>query len=254
MKMNGIIAVIATACIISGAQSVIADDLPAEFAHLTTLTIDSTLEKYFSNITIRFDKSISTVIDSMYYFTDRDGSILNEDYKFRRLIVTKIDRNDDARYTIDFYPGMSVDPSFRIYINVGNELKRLSPWINGTQLTVPGDGYIYISGHTNNTFDQKRLFRIEGDEIIEVVQPYYYVGLQSVTNREIVLMSLAGPVVTLLQGTSVTVLLKQIEPNQKFSYLLKTDFGLVGWVQFKPEELYMWNKPNPIEGLYYNGD
>jgi len=256
MKINRMIAVIAAACMISGAQSVTADDLPAEFENLTTLNIDSTLDKYFSNITIHFDKSISTLIDSMYYFTDRDGRIVDEDLKFRCLIVTKIDRNDDTRYTIDFYPGMSVDPHFRIYRNTDGRLKGLtnSMIITGTQLIVPGDGFLYSSGHTNNTFDQKRLFRVEGDEIIEVVQPYYYVGLQSVTNREIVLRSLAGPVVTLPQGTPVTVLLKQIEPYPQFSYLLKTDFGLVGWVHFKPRELYMWNKPNPIEGLYSNGD
>jgi len=254
MKTNSLVAVFMIFFIFPPLY-LLAEDQPAGFEHLTTFNIPNTLGEYFDKITIQFDTGISTVIDTTYYDVDIDGDVLEELGLNRRLIVTRIDRNDSALYTVDFSPGPSVDPNFRIYRNIGGELKRLTkPGIGGTHLIIPGDGFLYISGHTNNTFDHKRLFRVEGDEVIEVEQPFFYVGLQSVTNKEIVLTSLIGQVATLPKGTPVTVLLKQNENSQQYTYLVKTDFGLVGWVRFKPQELYIINKPNPIEGLFFKGD
>jgi hypothetical protein len=230
----------------------LAANLPEQFGHLTKLNINHPLRQYgFGDITIYFDARVSTVIDTVYDHPEKNAGFGTN----RRLIKTRIDRNTETTYTIDFSPGMSVDPNFIIFRNIGNELKELTRWgIGGTQLIVPGDGFLYISGHTNNTFNQHRIFRVDVDEIIEVEQSFYYVGLQSVTNKEILIWNENSVITILPKGTPIHVLLMKNESYPNFSYLVKTETGLVGWVRFKPEELNMWNKPNPIEGLYYKGD
>ena len=89
----------------------------------------------------------------------------------------------------------------------------------------------------------------------------YYVGLTSKTNRDINLWNDSevrnkySLVTTIPKGTVVTVLLKSDERYVPYrTYLIKTEFGLVGWARFDSKELTMWSKPNPIEGLYYMGD
>ena len=251
--MKCVIIVLAAVYITWGTNQASAANLPEQFGYLTKLNVDHPLRQYgFGDITIYFDAKVSTVIDTLY-----DDPIFNNAGfgPRRRLIETRIDRNTETTYTIDFSPGPSVDPNFIIFRNIGNELKKLTRGgIGGTQLIVPGDEFLYISGHTNNTFDQYRIFRIDVDEIIEVEQSFYYVGLQSVTNKEILIWNENSVIAILPKGTPIHVLLMKNEQYPNFSYLVKTETGLVGWVRFKPEELYMWNKPNPIEGLYYNGD
>jgi len=250
--MKWLIIAIGIVCISCGTTQVLAADLPEQFGHLTKLTVEHPLRQYgFGDITIYFDAKVSTVIDTLYEHPEKNAGFGPN----RRLITTRIDQNTDTTYTIDFSPGMSVDPNFIIFRNIGNEMKQLTRGgIGGTQLIVPGDGFLYISGHTNNTFDQHRIFRVDGDEIIEVEQPFYYVGLQSVTNKEIQLWNEHNVITILPKGTPIHVLLMKNEPYPNFSYLVKTETGLAGWVRFKPEELYMSNKQVSVEGLYYKGD
>ncbi|MBN1294207.1 MAG: SH3 domain-containing protein [Candidatus Latescibacteria bacterium] len=257
--MNVVKFVIAAISVVMLPYAGIGAELPVPFGYLATLNIDHQLKQhgFTENISIYFDASITNVIDTLLTGDfDNGGFGVN-----RRLLTTKILRDSDVTYTIDFSPGMSADPCFIIFRNDGYTLKRLTNGIiGGTQLIVPGDGFLYISGHTNNTFNQRRKYRIDGDTIFEVKQPCYYVGLESVTNREIKLWNDPDAedeynlVATLPKGSQVIVLLKQIEQYPNYTYLVRTPFGLTGWVRFKTEELFMWTDPNPIEGLFYRGD
>ena len=96
-------------------------------------------------------------------------------------------------------------------------------------------------------FDQRKKFRLEKDKIIEVLQPYYYVGLESKVKKRINIYSTPQQdevVASLPEGSPVTVLL-----NKGEQYLLKTSFGLVGWVLIPGG-----SQETPIEGLYFAGD
>jgi len=54
-------------------------------------------------------------------------------------------------------------------------------------------------------------------------------------------------VAKLSAGSSIEVLLA--DPAEYFRYLVKTSFGLVGWVEF--EMVYL---DDQIEGLFFKGD
>ncbi len=252
--------VIASVCLFFLPCSAKSADLPEPFRHLTTLQVNHTLGEHgIGDITIHFDENISSVIDTLYQTAEMIEMGFGANH---RLIITKIDINDETEYIIDFSPGMSVDPYFIIYINNGNELTKLARGLAGTQLIVPGDGFLYTTGHTNNTFDQRRKFRIEGEKITEVSQPFYFVGLTSKTNREIILWNdpeannKYSLITTLPKGSTVTVLLKKSDEYRKknFTYLVKTEFGLVGWVQFDFREITQRSDRSSIEGLYFKGD
>ena len=154
--------------------TLMSENLPEPFHHLLPLKVEHTLQDVgIGDITIHFDKSISTVIDTLY---GHPASIKDGLPPHQRLITTMIDRNADTEYYIDFSPGMSADPGFVIFRIDGSTSKKLTPWVAGTQLIIPGDGFLYASGHTNTTFVQRKKYRIEGDTVTEVKLPAYKAG------------------------------------------------------------------------------
>jgi hypothetical protein len=166
--------------------------------------------------------------------------------KIIRAIRTKISLNTQEYYIIDFDEGASDDPTFILLKEENKKLKYISH-MPGTSLVIPGDGNLYISGHTNDMFDKRRKFSLSKDRIVEVQQPYYYVGLETKIKKKIDLYSTpqqSEVIHSLLKGSKVTVLL-----NKGDLYLLKTSFGLVGWTQIP-----YGSQETSIEGLYFAGD
>lgn len=253
MKHHFLFLFLAAVVFFSAALPAQSAEVPEPFRNLAVLHIEHTLGQYgFGDITIHYDPGITTVIDSLYQNPYKKEAGYGPD---RRLISTKIDRNVDATFTVDFFEGFSVDPCIEIYRNTGADMKKLANGsIGGTTFIIPGDGFLYISGHTNNTFDQRRMYRVEGDTITEIEQPFYYAGMKTVANVELPLRNDTGVFMTLPAGSPVEVLAMKNAPYPEFRYLVKTETGIVGWAVFKPEDLYMWTKPNPIEGLFFNGD
>ena len=205
---------------------------------------DEFLQPYFPDgLFIAFNPTLATVLQHPI-----------EDASFRepgdplttRLLETRLAPHDDDRYVIDFSPGGSLDPTFLISRDDGHALQEIGQ-VFGLNLTVPGDGYLYVSGHTNTTFNQRRKFAIHEDTLIEIPQPLYYVGLETHVKDILVIytdLTCVTPLAELPQGTTITVI-----ANTDNFYLIKTPNDLLGWVQ-----LDVGQDDTLIEGLFYFGD
>ena len=216
------------------------------FPNLKKILVDKDMNvfvKYDPSCTTLFNKKLSALAktDPLY----SDDEMMGEDIK---LLETCLTPNCKERYTVVFSYGPSADPSFLFYKTSNPDEAVFVSW--GMQLYLTANGFFYISGHTNNTYDARRKFKIANDTISEVVQPYHYVGLKTRTKQAITLYSddnMKNIVAQLPPKYPIEVLLA--DQSEEFKYLIKTDFGLVGWVKF--DMIYM---DDQIEGLYYSGD
>lgn len=191
------------------------------------------------NARILYNPAITTIINKD--MTHPEGGI-----KTIHVLETKINKSDQ-RYLIEYNEGASDDPQFIIYKEAGGKLTNIF-FSFGTGLIIPGNGYVYISGHTNNMFDERKKYAFNNGKLTEVKQPFRYVGLDTKTTREVTLYSSQeqkGIVANLSVGSPVTILL-----NDHEGYLIKTPFGLVGWVRIKNVS----NEESPFTGLFYAGD
>lgn len=147
-------------------------------------------------------------------------------------------------FTVDCNSGMSADPNCTVFQETREGLKEVFG-SGGLRFAFPGNGSIYVDGHTNTMFNLRKKYEWKAGKFIEVKQPFNYVGLESKTTENISIYSDKGMkdvVATLPKGSSVTVLI-----NDGDYYLLKTPFGLVGW--FRSDRYSV-----PIEGIFIAGD
>lgn len=149
---------------------------------------------------------------------------------------------------IDYGSGPSCDPGFIIYrIEKGGP--RQLGYAFGLELEAPGDGRFYVRGHTDTWFDKRRAFTVEGGNLREVRQPFYYVGLETKTLKQITIFGGEGfsdEMWFLPAGTPVTVIL-----NDGDNFLLKADHDVLGW--WRPRSTSP-QKAEEIEGLFFKGD
>ena len=168
----------------------------------------------------------------------------NDDSKYQ-MLTTRLDRRGGERVIVFFSPGPSDDPGFTLVRSGdGQSLGHLP----GVELVVPGNGSLSTSGHSNNAFNQRRAYRFGNGGLEEVKQPFYYVGLESRAKRDLSITSDKEgeeEVALLPKGSKVTVLL-----NDGDAYLLKTPFGLVGWLRLSD---LGW-RDDDLEGLFRRGD
>lgn len=173
------------------------------------------------------------------------NSRMIDDITVTRILLTRIDRNKPERVYIDFDYGESEDPAFAITDARSNALIGT---IEADHVIIPGDGFIYAKARKNREFLERRKFFIRAGQLVESSQPYLYVGLDSRALQDFKL--LAAPdssevVATIRKGERVHVLL-----NDKSHYLIRTPFGLLGWVKQEP-----FTRDNLlIEGIYFDGD
>ncbi|TRX61667.1 hypothetical protein [Carboxylicivirga sp. M1479] len=163
--------------------------------------------------------------------------------------IIKPNKNLKHEYLLSFTVAPSADDSFGFYKKTGNSYE-YSFSISGKQIYIPGNGSIYVSGHTNNWFNEKKKFTFENDTIREIAQPLYHVGLKTKTRKAIALYSdktESKKVAYLPKGANVEVIASENSDGQGY-FLIKTSFGLLGWWQ-----LDHYFEPS-IEGLFYNGD
>lgn len=214
-----------------------------QFKHLSTVTVEHSIVRFFpEGIRIHYVDSLSTVINEEMAWSDGEDTL----YTNIRLLKTKINSEDTALYTIDFSPGMSADPHFIVYRNDGEQLRRIG-WPAGTELYAPGDGFLYVSGHTNSMFNQRRKYYVDRNRLREVRQPLYYVGMDSETLGDMVIyadVALAEEVERIPAGSWITVLV-----NTGDFYLVVTTFGVTGWIKVKSGYY-----DSPIRHLFYRGD
>ncbi|MDO5036418.1 MAG: hypothetical protein Q4D93_05610 [Porphyromonas sp.] len=161
-------------------------------------------------------------------------------------------------YHFFFSEGPSVDPTFYITDNDFNPL-----WSQfGQEMAVTEGGVIYLMGTINRMFNMKMKFKITSSGIREIPQPYYYVGVQGELLKPIKLYSQkeGGEVVaTLPKGYAVEVLLAdprsvaEDEDSTTYNrYLVRSNFGLVGWMRLANEDLSSFDPV--IRGVGFVGD
>ena len=151
-------------------------------------------------------------------------------------------------FIIDCDSGGSWDQQCTVYQERPGDGLKLLLSIPGLRFAFPGDSAIYVDGHNNTMFNLRKKFVWQDSTFIEAAQPFHYVGLETTTREAVTLYADAGyksAVEKLPAGSSVTVLL-----NEGENYLLKTPFGLVGWIRI-PDCL---QEKSSIYGLYYHGD
>lgn len=179
------------------------------------------------------------------------------------LVICRLNENDPTHYQIDFEAGPSDDPTFLIRRLESDGKMVLALEVNALKIYIPGNNAIYTEGHTNNLFNQKRKYLAANDTISEVKQPFYSVGIKGKLYQDFTLYAdtnLKQVVAKLPANSQVEVLLAENTDFYKPKLLLKTDFGLTGWVEVIGSQ-FDWVESEPgkfsgngIEGIYFAGD
>jgi hypothetical protein len=151
---------------------------------------------------------------------------------------------------VDYTEGGSCDPAFIVSRVEKCGTRQLDWAITGLDFEAPGDGFFYIRGHTDSWFDMRRKFTVEGGNLREVKQPFYYVGLETKTLRQIHLFSNQGCSEMMSgwieAGSPITVVLSDGD-----CFLLKTDHDVLGW--WRPQNRSQ-QRSEELEGIYFKGD
>lgn len=217
------------------------DKTASSFPGLKTLNVDGSDSPQATKIS--YDPALAEVINKPL---NAAGAANNAEPEVTRLLVARLDREGQAKYTIDFDPGPSADPTFIISNEKSGE--RIGS-IGADALTVPGNGFIYSSGRSNNLHVERQKFAIREGKLVEVEQPFSYVGLDTKANVPLTLTAGKGTgevIAKVNKGGEVNVVLRDGE-----YLLIKTPFGLIGWWKMNTEVMA---DNAEIEGIYYAGD
>lgn len=193
---------------------------------LVTVIIDSLPNCGLSHIKISFNPSLGQIIDTSYY----SDSI---DWIPKLVLYSRLSANDAKYYYFYSSRGWSCDNNFSASGYSVTIFDSLAILVNdysaeGEKLSVPGDGFVYVSGYTNEPFYKRKQFTIINNRLQEIVQPSYYVGLNSVALKNIDFYSdstLLNQIDVIQKGDSVSILLNAGEDL----YLIKSKYDILGW-------------------------
>jgi hypothetical protein len=220
------------------------------FPELTRVSIDTTYKVFFA-----YDKKIIRFINRPCYTLDRkDPLFCAKDSVLAEWTVVAKFKSEVLKdsLTIIYSEGMSADPGYVVTTSSGKVVHSFSC----IEFYINGSGTIYTSGHVNNMFDRKRKFQVQNDTIVEVSQPFNYVGLKGKTLKSIVLYQekVGDKIIAQLpKGYEIEILLADAATKDfgmDYNLLVKTDFGLVGWLRLTNEDTY----GTVLKELYYAGD
>ena len=217
-----------------------AASVPAAGEELATLNLGENAS-YWGPVFIHYVPALTTIINTALPNESGVGEI--------RVAKLRLSARSADTLIVDYTEGASADPGFIISLIEKCGPRRLGWPIDGLDLEAPGDGYLYIRGHTNTWFDMRRKFAVEGGNLRELTQPFYYVGLETKTLRQINIFSTWGggqPIGVIEKGAPVTVIL-----SDGWTFLLKTDHDILGW--WRPQNMSQ-QRAEEIEGLFYRGD
>lgn len=189
---------------------------------------------------IRYMPSLTTIINT---------AIPNESgFLEIRVAKLRLSARSGDTLIVDYTEGGSCDPAFIVSRVEKCGPRRLDWAITGLDFEAPGDGFFYVRGHTNSWFDMRRKFAVEGGNLREVKQPFYYVGLETKTLRQIPVYGTQGGgeyIGRIEEGAPVTVIL-----SDGAAFLLKTDHDILAW--WRPQ--ITQQRAEEIEGIYFKGD
>lgn len=215
------------------------DDSEA-FSYLKKLNIGSG-----DYLFIKYNPKTTTLINKELHKLEKNDPLYDENPMGSiKLIETKL--NSTTAYSVVYNPGPSADPTFRFY-KKGSDKQAFS--ISALAVYIPSNGSIYSEGHVNNTFNTRKKFVVENGKFREVEQPYYYVGLETETLKPITLYrteNLKRELASLPADYAIEVVAHNKDTDL---YLIKTGFGLLGWVDVKSTYGDL-----TIEGLRFAGD
>lgn len=218
---------------------------PFSFLKKLELTHASTLIRVsYNEKTSRLYNKRLAELDKNHPLYPSDGC----DADMLLIMTTKID-NSDKEYAIIY--GTCPEPDFEIY--EANNRKKYYGSVSGDELIVPGNGFLYRSGHVNSNFNQTQKFEIQNEKLLEIQQPFYYVGLQTKTLRPLKLYADKGEtqvVAELPTGYAIEILLAENAGQYEAYYLAKTPVGLVGWLKIRAGQYESLD----VEGIFWNGD
>jgi len=157
--------------------------------------------------------------------------------------------NDKIKVEFHYTKAPSDDPTF---IAVYNEEIILEE--AGSTLHFKGKT-LYVEGNANSYFNKRRKFQFIDNSYQEVNQPFYHIGIKGLLNYPVQIYktdNFIEKVAYLPKDYEIEVLLGQTggEYNDLEKVLIKTEFGLIGWFNFKEVD---FGKPL-IDGLHYHGD
>ena len=211
--------------------------VPDSFAHLKKILIEQD-SNVFAFVNNDFSEKLSLT-----------AKFEEENHVEEFIGIVKPDELTNEEYLLSFSMAPSADHAFSFFKRNGDKFV-YSFSISGKQIFIPGNGFIYVSGHTNNWFNKKRKYKIQEGNIIEIQQPHYFVGIKSYTIRPITLYldkNEQDEVTHLPNNSKVEVVASESQNNQEY-FLIKTSFGLLGW--WKLDQYF---EP-AINGLFFNGD
>jgi len=216
-----------------------AASVPVAGDELATLGIGGS-ENCCGPVFIHYVPSLTTIINAA----------VPQESGFTKIRVAKLRLSARSGDTliVDYTEGGSSDPGFIVSLIEKCGPRRLDWPINGLDFEAPGDGFFYIRGHTNSWFDMRRKFTVEGGNLREVKQPFYYVGFETKTLRQIPIFSTQGCseyIGRIEKGAPVTVIL-----SDGATFLLKTDHDILVW--WRPQ--ITQQRAEEIEGIYFRGD
>jgi hypothetical protein len=193
------------------------------------------------NALVRYNKNVSKIINQTIPSKD--------DFSYISALQFQLTATSPESYLLTFDEGSSADPTFTIYQQLSNGEKREIFKQNGLEIVLPGNGHVYVSGHTNNMFNMRRKFEYNHDTLIEIKQPFYYVGLVTQTTQPIILydsLEYHHEVAKLPAGHKIEILV-----NLGDNYLVKTSFGLTGWLKIHEGTM---SDQTPVTGIFFAGD
>ena len=135
-------------------------------------------------------------------------------------------------------PQEYIEPDFSIY---------------APSVIIPSNGNIYSYGHNNNSYSLKKKYLYKEGKIVELKQPFNYVGIAANSLKEQTIysdFSLSSPLYKISKGSPVTIVAihEDIEKNKEY-FVVASEFGLVGYTQIDHSQT-----ENQFSGFYYNGD
>ncbi|GBG13348.1 sorbosone dehydrogenase [Novimethylophilus kurashikiensis] len=198
-----------------------------------------------ADVTLYYDPKISTVLSGNHPEAknyEEAGVFISRPLRTQLLGLGK------GFFTIDCDSGGSWDPGCTFLLENEGKLKKVFQTL-GLRFALPGNGNIYVEGHNDTMFNVRKKYGWHDGKCIEIKQPFNFVGLDTTTREPIELFSsqeYKQIVATLPKGSPVTVLL-----NEGEHYLVKTPFGLLGWVKIRDG---VQQAESPIAGIYFAGD
>lgn len=205
------------------------DELEASFSNLKKLKGEKTP---VGDIELYYDPAISKVLSGK----ERSAG---------KLIKTRLDRTSGKQYIIGFSTGMSMDPGFSI-TRVDSSGEANIGGAAGTRMMIPGNGAIYVTGHTNDMVMTRAKYVLKNGKLRYIKQPFEYIGLVTKTLATVKLFGsrqYKTIVAILPRDRNIEVILRDGQ-----NYLVKSPFGLIGWVRIKS------GYQSPISGIYFAGD